>query len=108
MPETHGPRSLDVAGFAAIAACTAILGAVVGCGSSDTGGGTSLGAAHSSASSIAAAGEESDAPIDVCALLSPTDVSALLGTTVDGSPSDSACVWENPDNLESVSVEIGS
>jgi hypothetical protein len=56
--------------------------------------------------SIAAAGAESAAPIDVCALPSPGDVSALRGATVDGASSDSRCVWENPDNLESVSVEF--
>jgi hypothetical protein len=94
--------------FAPVVVCTAILAAVVGCGSSDTRGGSGVGAAESSASSIAAAGDESTAPIDVCALLSPGDVSALLGATVDGASSDSRCVWENPDNLESVSVEIGS
>ena len=56
--------------------------------------------------SIAAAGDDSAAPIDVCALPSPGGVSALLGATVDGASSDSRCVWENPDNLESVSVEF--
>jgi hypothetical protein len=35
--------------------------------------------------SIAAAGDESAAPIDVCALPSPGGVSALLGATVDGA-----------------------
>jgi hypothetical protein len=77
--------------------CGAVLAAAVGCGSSNTGGGSSVTAAESSVSAV-----------DVCALLSAEDVSALLGATVDGAPSDSRCVWENPDNLESVSVEIGS
>jgi hypothetical protein len=108
MPELHDPRSFNSGGFVPVLVCTAILAAVAGCGSSDTSGGSSLGDAKSSASSIAAAGAESVTPIDVCSLLSPGDISALLGATVEGASSDSRCVWENPDNLESVSVEIGS
>lgn len=107
MPELRPPRFVNVARFASLLACIAVLVAAVGCGSSDTGGESSVGAAEYSASSIVA-GDESVAAIDVCALLSPEDVSAVLGTIVDGAPSDSRCVWENPDNLESVSVEIGS
>ena len=68
-----------------------------------------MGAADHPASSIVTAGDESSvSAIDVCALLSPEDVSTVLGTTVVGTPSDSRCVWENQGNLESVSVEIGS
>jgi hypothetical protein len=79
----------------AVVACTAVLAVTLaGCGSP--------------APTVAATSEESAAPIDVCSLLSPDDVSVLLGATVAGTSSDSRCVWENPDNLESVSVEIGS
>ena len=108
MSELRRPRSFTVGGFVSVLACAATVGALVGCGQSDTGGGSSLRDAKSSASSISAAGDESVAPIDACALLSPDDVSALLGAPVEGASSDSRCVWENPDNLESVSVEIGS
>jgi hypothetical protein len=107
MPELRRPRSLAVGGFVLVLGGAATLAAVVGCGSSDTGGGASPRDAKSSASSISAAGDES-APIDACALLSPDDISALLGAPVEGASSDSRCVWENPANLESVSVEIGS
>ncbi|GLP81737.1 hypothetical protein TUM20984_31570 [Mycobacterium antarcticum] len=110
MPELPYPqRSVDVDGHrASVLVFTAILATAVGCGASDTGGGSGLDVAESSGSSIAAAGEESGTPIDVCSLLAPGDISALLGTAVDGASSDSRCVWENPDSLESVSVEIGS
>lgn len=87
---------------------TALCLALAGCGSPDQVADSGLGAAKSSASSIVAAGESTDAPIDVCALLAPEDVSALLGATVEGASSDSRCLWENPENLESVSLEIGS
>lgn len=89
-------------GFAALA----VLLAVAGCGS-----GRSEGAGD--------AGTPNTAPvsggpvaIDACSLLSAQDVSALLGVTVEGRPTSSdpdapGCIWENPDNYESISVEIG-
>jgi hypothetical protein len=52
------------------------------------------------------------ASIDACALLSPEDVSALLGVAVAGEstsadPAAPGCLWENPDNYESIALEIG-
>ncbi|MBI3214653.1 MAG: hypothetical protein HYZ38_12570 [Mycobacterium sp.] len=49
--------------------------------------------------------------IDACAMLSPQDVSTLLGTPVEGrststTPDMGACTWENPSTYESVSMEI--
>lgn len=63
-----------------------------------------------SEASVAAAEE---APIDACALLTTEDISGLLGTTVEGVPADTpggpySCLWENPENYESVSVQIGN
>lgn len=50
-------------------------------------------------------------PIDACAMLSPQDVSALLGVAVEGSstntrPDMGDCTWENPTTYESISMEI--
>lgn len=52
-------------------------------------------------------------PIDACSMLSPQDISALLGSAVPGTstgrnPDMGDCTWENPSTLESVSVEIGN
>ncbi|WP_425172374.1 hypothetical protein [Mycobacterium sp.] len=52
-------------------------------------------------------------PIDVCSMLSPQDISAVLGVTVQGKstgkdPEMGACAWENPSTQESVSVEISN
>lgn len=52
-------------------------------------------------------------PIDACSMLSPQDISALLGTAVPGKstnkdPEMGNCSWENPTTLESVSIEIGN
>ncbi|ORV83770.1 DUF3558 domain-containing protein [Mycolicibacterium iranicum] len=51
--------------------------------------------------------------IDACALLSADDVSALLGAPIEGrststDPAMPACLWENPDNYESIAIEIGN
>ncbi|UXA20339.1 DUF3558 family protein [Mycobacterium sp. SMC-4] len=51
--------------------------------------------------------------IDACALLSATDVSALLGAPIEGrstsaDPTMPGCIWENPDNYESIAVELGN
>ncbi|HYO04034.1 MAG TPA: hypothetical protein VET27_20075 [Mycobacterium sp.] len=101
-------RRFQVRGVAPVLICFTVGVALVGCGSSDKGGGSGLSAAESSASSMATAGEETAAPIDVCSLLSSADVSALLGATVAGQSTNYGCVWENRENLESVSIEIGS
>lgn len=58
------------------------------------------------------AGDEADA-VDACALLSAADdVAPLIGVTVEGVPrgqgATTACLWENPETYESVSVDIGA
>lgn len=73
------------------------------------------GAAMSSIESSAradSAGDEADA-VDACALLSAADdVAPLIGVTVEGVPTGqgatTACMWENPETYESVSVDIGA
>ena len=92
------------------------LGAA-GC-SSDTQPAAAPPTAASSAASAAsgaepAASEAAPVAIDACSLISPEDISALLGVTVEGVstsnlPETPACTWENPANDESVSVDIGS
>lgn len=52
-------------------------------------------------------------PIDACSMLSPQDISALLGSSVPGKstnkdPEMGNCSWENPTTQESVSLEIGN
>ncbi len=51
--------------------------------------------------------------IDACAMLSPQDISGVLGVTVQGkstgkTPKMGDCSWENPSTLESVTVEISN
>lgn len=51
--------------------------------------------------------------IDACSMLSPQDISAVLGVTVAGKstnkdPEMGNCSWENPTTEESVSLEIGN
>jgi hypothetical protein len=53
------------------------------------------------------------APIDACKLISPEDISKLLGKPIEGrsiggGPDTPACTWENRDTYESVTVEIGN
>jgi hypothetical protein len=52
-------------------------------------------------------------PIDACSMLSPPDISALLGVTVQGTstntdPEMGDCTWTNPSTQESVSVQISN
>jgi hypothetical protein len=51
--------------------------------------------------------------MDVCSMLSPQDISAVLGVTVQGKstgkdPEMGDCAWENPSTQESVSVQISN
>lgn len=50
--------------------------------------------------------------IDACTLISPEDISKLLGKPIEGrsigGPDTPACTWENRDTYESVTVEIGN
>jgi len=52
-------------------------------------------------------------PVDACKLVSPGDITTLLGKPIEGksigaSPDAPACTWENRDTYESVTVEIGN
>ena len=54
-------------------------------------------------------GARSAKPIDACSMLSPQDISGVLGVTVQGKstgkdPQMGDCSWENPTTLESVSI----
>ena len=70
------------------------------------------------ANQSAPAGSGSAAPqsaqrIDACAMLSPQDISGVLGVTVQGkstgkNPQMGDCSWENPSNMESVTLEISN
>jgi hypothetical protein len=83
---------------------------MAGCGSSDSASPAVPSARESTASAEPAAGEAS--AVDACALVSKEEVATLIGVTVDGVPNGvggrSACVWENPDTYESVTVDIGA
>lgn len=51
--------------------------------------------------------------IDACSMISPQDISSLLGTSVAGvstgtEPDMGDCTWTNPSNDESVSLTIGN
>lgn len=91
----------------AAAACLAVGGCGTDSGSDSAAASSSPGASANSDSSGSAAA------IDACALISADDIAALLGTTIAGKstttdPELPGCIWENPDSLESVSVEIGN
>jgi hypothetical protein len=107
MTESNHPvRMRDLVPIVLSAALCCAVGA---CGSgSDSSSSKTSGNASSSAAASTSAGA-----IDGCSLLSPDDISALLGTTVQGKststdPQMPACTWENPESYESVSLEIGN
>jgi hypothetical protein len=65
------------------------------------------------ASSVASAAPSTEARIDGCAMISPEEISSLLGLSVPGVPSgtDSAgaeCTWTNTATEESVSMTISN
>lgn len=83
--------------------------AVAGCGSHSSVGSGNTGSGDASPTAPAA----DSAEIDACALLSAQDVSALLGAAIDGrststDPTMPGCLWENPDNYESIAIEVGN
>lgn len=90
---------------AAVALCCAVAGCQSRTGSSSTSAGA--GAAPGSGAAQTAS------PIDACSMLSPQDISALLGVAVQGKstnkdPEMASCAWENPSTEESVSVQISN
>lgn len=92
----------------AFAAVAAVL-AVAGCSSHSSVGGGNTGSGDASPTAPAADSPE----IDACALLSVQDVAALLGAPLEGrststDPTMPGCLWENPDNYESIAIEIGN
>jgi hypothetical protein len=93
-------------GVATVALCSAAAGCQSHSGPSTTPGGPAPG---SSGSDVGHAAK----PLDVCSMLSPQDISALLGTTAPGKPSGKdpqmgGCSWDNASTEESVSVEISN
>jgi hypothetical protein len=68
---------------------------------------------QSAPASSGSASPQSAKPIDACAMLSPQDISGVLGVTVQGKstgkdPQMGDCSWENPSTLESVSIQISN
>lgn len=71
--------------------------------------------ATGTASSPASAAQEASStePLDACALLPADQVEELIGPHDGGTPSSApnsnggSCVWENPDNYYSVSIDCG-
>ena len=67
----------------------------------------------SAPASSGSATSQSAKRIDACAMLSPQDISGVLGVTVPGkstgkTPQMGDCSWENPSNDESVTLEISN
>lgn len=92
--------SRGLVGAAVVLSCT-----VAGCQSQNS--------SRSGPTSAGAGATHAAKRIDACSMLSPQDVSPLLGTTVPGKPTGSesdmgGCSWQNPTTEESVSVEIGN
>jgi hypothetical protein len=90
-------------------AAVALGCAVAGCQSH-----ASTASGQQSGSASAAPGASKTAkPIDACSMLSPQDISAILGVTVAGKstgkdPQMGGCSWDNPTTLESVSITISN
>lgn len=94
-------------GVVSISLCLAIAG----CASDSSPGSGETGVAETSATAPAEA--PSATAIDACSLIAAEDISALLGVTVEGRSTSNThdvygCMWENPENYESISLEIGS
>ncbi len=93
-------------GVATVALSCVAAGCQSHSGPSTTSGGPAPGSSGSDAGHAAK-------PLDVCSMLSPQDISALLGTAVPGKPSGKdpqmgGCSWDNASTEESVSVEISN
>lgn len=91
---------LQLVGAAAVLSCV-----VAGC--------QSHGASQSGPTSAAPGAAHAANPIDACSMLSPQDISALLGITVPGKstnkdPQMGDCSWENPTTQESISIQISN
>lgn len=89
----------------------AVVVAVAGCGSdgSETGPGPSVAATQSDAPVTGADGVS----LDACSMLSEEDIAPLIGPGIEGKststdPDMPSCVWENPANYYSVTLNIGN
>lgn len=85
----HVRSALDIAVVAPVGLVVIVSCAVAGCQSRSASGPPGSATTHVARS------------IDACSMLSPQDVSALLGTTVPGKstgkqPDMGGCSWENP------------
>jgi hypothetical protein len=94
----------------AFLALAAGVGVLAGCASKGQDAGE--GARTPSAASESA--ESGSAVLDACALIEAEDITRLLGVPVEGKPTSTdpkfppGCIWENPANLESIALEVGS
>jgi hypothetical protein len=100
-----GPFAIRRALVAALLCCAA-----AGCQSHSDPSSASGGSAGTAADSGATASAK---PIDACSMVSPQDISSLLGASVQGKPTTQnakrgGCVWENTTTSESVTLEIGT
>jgi hypothetical protein len=87
-----------------------VVGMVLGC---VVVGCQSHGPAQSAPAGGAASTARAAKPIDACSMLSPQDISGILGVTVQGKstgkdPQMGDCAWENPSTLESISLQISN
>jgi hypothetical protein len=119
MTEVENPASGRLPSLLVLAV---VCGVLTGCGSnaSSTGAGNQSRAQSAASSLESGAGRpdaaESDgaAALDACALIDAADITKLLGVPVDGKSTSTdpkfppGCMWENPANLESISLEIGN
>lgn len=102
--------ALKCVGITAVAAGCVVI---AGCGSDSASPENPVGAPQSNGSTAAEAAEAAEATaIDACALISAEDISRLLGVAVEATPTSTdpaapGCMWENPANYESVSLDIG-
>jgi hypothetical protein len=105
-------RALVAATHRLMITAVALCWAAAGCQSQSGPSSNSGGAGPASGSQASGAAHTAN-PIDACSMLSPQDIAALLGVTVQGKstntdPDMGDCTWENPSTQESVSVQISN
>jgi hypothetical protein len=112
MIEPNSPFSLRTIGCVTLSAAVCCV-ALAACSPAKNAGNGNNSSTPAAGGSDSAAASSAPASINACKLISADDITALLGTSVEGkstsnNPEVPACSWENPENYESVSLEIGN
>lgn len=100
-------------GIAAAVLALSVCAVGAACGSGGSSGESASSGTATSAGEASAAGEAPAVAIDACGLIPADKITSLLGVPIEGKPTNTnpdmpSCIWENPANSESVSLEIGN